>query len=427
MFFLFSLILNHISAQRTLTLNEAISAALKNNYDILIEQNNNTIDQINYETAGNAFLPTININGSDIQEFNSVNQQYSNGTEINKSGAGNNSLSAGLSAEFPLFNGLRLHATKNKMEELLAEGENTLYAKIQNTIASVQYQYYNVVSQKKYLIALQQSLQLSEQRLDIAQTRKDAGLAANNEVYLAQIDLNTSKQAIFAQQLVIQQSVTDLNTVINFPSDSVYETEDTIILNTLTGYDMLKSSLQQNPSFVAMNYSINASAWTEKETMSYRLPSVNLVGGYDYFITRSDAGFFLINENFGPYIGVTLSVPVYNAGVYKSQYEIAQIQSDNLRLQQQDLLSELDASLYKAWIAYETNLKQLELEKENLSLAQKNAELELERYELNQSTIIEFREAQQVYEDVSYRYYSLLYKLKSAEIEMLALTGKLTP
>ncbi|MBC8046989.1 MAG: TolC family protein [Fimbriimonadaceae bacterium] len=413
--------------QQTLLLSDAVAAALKNNYEILIEKNNYSVDEINYNASQNAVLPTVNLLGSDIQEFNNVNQKYSNGSEVNQKGAGSNSLSLGLAAEFPLFNGFRIYATKNKMEELLAEGENNLNAQIQNTIAAMQFQYFNVIAQQKYLSALQQSLKLSEQRLDIAQSRKDAGLAANNEVYLAQIDMNNSRQATAEQELIISQAITDLNNILNFPADSTYTIEDTIILNGTINYDVMKNMLLENPSFIALNYAVKASAWTEKETKSYRLPSVALIGGYDYLINRSDAGFFLVNQNYGPYIGVTLNVPIYNAGIYKSQYEVSQLNTENLRLQQENLLSDLDASLYKAWISYENNLKQLELGKENLTLAKLHADLELERYELNQSTIIELREAQQVFEDVNYKYVTILYNAKASEIELLRLTGKLTP
>ena len=70
-----------IQAQQKLSSDEAISIALKNNYDILVAKNSSEVDRIN-NTAGNAgMLPNIAINASDNYSVNNVIQKYPSGTE----------------------------------------------------------------------------------------------------------------------------------------------------------------------------------------------------------------------------------------------------------------------------------------------------------------------------------------------------------
>lgn len=65
-----------INAQDVLTAEDAVSIALRNNYDILVAQNNAGIDSVN-NTAGNAgMLPNIAISGSE---------SYSPGNNVDRS------------------------------------------------------------------------------------------------------------------------------------------------------------------------------------------------------------------------------------------------------------------------------------------------------------------------------------------------------
>lgn len=412
-------------AQDTLHLEDAAKAALENNYDIRIARNNSEVNALQYEAAKDAVFPVVNATGSDVQEFNSIHQQYSNGNETNKSGAGVNNLSVGVEAGIPLFNGFKLYATKNQMESLMREGEINLNEEIQNTLANVETQYERIVAEQNYLQVLKQDMDVSQKQLDIAHTRKEAGLGDQSEVYLAGIALNNSMEAVQQEKLLIRQLMTDLNTLMQFPADSEFVPEDTIHIDTALQYAAFLDLAKQNPGYTALDFSISASRWSEKAINASRLPSLSLNGGYNFFLNRSDAGFFLVNQNFGPYIGVTLNIPIYNAGLYKNQADVAHLNTQNLQLQQDALLQDVESGLYKTWSAYDSNLKQIETSRSTMEMAQKNLALELLRYKLNEATIIELNQAQQQFDAAAYAYLELLFSVKSSEIELHRLTGTL--
>ena len=87
--FIFSLPLlvlspTNIHAQETLTVEQAIELALKNNYDIQIAKNRVEIASLN-NTVGNAgMLPKANITVSDNATLSHLDQKLANGTETVK-------------------------------------------------------------------------------------------------------------------------------------------------------------------------------------------------------------------------------------------------------------------------------------------------------------------------------------------------------
>ena len=113
-----------IYAQDVLTAEDAVSIALKNNYDILVSRNNASIDSIN-NTPGNAgMLPDIAITGSDnYSPDNNVNQKFSNGTQLTSTNVRSNSLNTGVGLNWTLFDGGKMFVTKRKLNEIQALGE----------------------------------------------------------------------------------------------------------------------------------------------------------------------------------------------------------------------------------------------------------------------------------------------------------------
>src|SRR5258705_11531179 len=72
---------------QVLTLENAIDRALSDNFSIRIERNVSQIKD-NDATIGNAgMLPSIDATASYTRSNNSINQKYSNGTEVNKDNA----------------------------------------------------------------------------------------------------------------------------------------------------------------------------------------------------------------------------------------------------------------------------------------------------------------------------------------------------
>ena len=69
------------SAQRILPLEEAIAAALKNNYNILLAKNDSSAAALDLTYKNAAFLPRLNGNLGKVWNNNALKQVLSDGTK----------------------------------------------------------------------------------------------------------------------------------------------------------------------------------------------------------------------------------------------------------------------------------------------------------------------------------------------------------
>ncbi|HEX2901292.1 MAG TPA: TolC family protein, partial [Bacteroidia bacterium] len=147
-----------VEAQRPLTLDEAIQIALRKSLDIEVMRNDAAAAQLldHYGVAGG--LPTVTGTANDQAQITNIYQKLSTGTVIERNGALGNNLSATVAGTMVLYNGLRIQATKDRLEQIAGQSQQLLAAQIQNTVASVMTQYYDVRRQEAYLKTIDGSI-----------------------------------------------------------------------------------------------------------------------------------------------------------------------------------------------------------------------------------------------------------------------------
>jgi outer membrane protein TolC len=143
---------------QVLTLEEAISTALKNNYNILLARVDSTAAAIDNSYRNAAFIPQINANAGRVWNVNAQKVEFADGRKRDTSGLKNNNLNANIGLNWILFDGLRMFATRDRLAELVELGELTVKNEVVNTVANVVRTYYNVVQQKQQLKAIEDCL-----------------------------------------------------------------------------------------------------------------------------------------------------------------------------------------------------------------------------------------------------------------------------
>jgi len=424
--FLFILIFNGyaLSAQQ-LTLSDAISIALKNNYQIQIEKNNLKISTINNNKGVAGALPFVSMNASDQESRVDVNQRLNSGTEISRSGAYANSLNANITGSITLYNGYKITATQQRLQALQQQSEQILNAQIQNTISGVMLRYYTVIREQHYVSTIEKSIELVNKQLELVQSRKKIGLSNDAELFQSQIDLNTRTLELSTQQALVKQSQIELLNILEINPDSSMMISDSIFLkNDILLQDVL-SSISKNPEITSLDHQIKINGLIEKEVASLRKPSLKLNTGYNLINNESTAGQLLLNRSYGPFVSMGLTVPIYNGSAYKRQQQTAAINTENAKLKKESSLNDQQAAAIKTYQSYITSREQMKTQEQTLQLSKQLVDLTLKRYELNSATAVEVREAQKSYEDASFRMINLVYLAKLAEIELLRLSYQL--
>ena len=243
-------------------------------------------------------------------------------------------------------------------------------------------------------------------------------MANDADFMQAQIDLNTADQNLYNEQLVIDQAKTDLQQLMCVKKYFTLEINDSIIPDQNIQMDTIVNCLKKNPQYLSQEQQVQINQQIAREINAQRYPSLKLNTGYNFGLTKSDAGFNLLNQNYGPTVGVTLQVPLYTGNTYKVQHDAALYNLDNARLQSESLQNYLMANAIKTYQSYSNTLVQIKSQQNNYELSGKLLNLMMKKFQFNQSTILEMKAAQDSYENSGYQLVNLLYAAKVAEIQL---------
>ena len=376
------------NAQQQLTLRNAIDTALRNNFDIQIAKNEVEIARMNntYGIAGG--LPNITANAGDNGSISTINQNYRDSTSSKVSDKGQNALAAGVSGSIVLFNGFRVSATN-------------------------------------YLKIIQNSLDVSNQKLDIVNVKKNVGMADAVETLQAQTDVNSAEQSLSIQKLVIEQNKSDLLLLISSKSNKPFSVTDTIIVDNSLKLDSITNYLNRNPEYLSAEQRILISRQIVKEVSAQRYPTVRLNAGYDFYQANINKGAVSMNQNYGPSAGINMQIPIFNGNIYKTQRDVAKISVENSVLQKESLQNSLATQATKLYRSYSTTLQQIESQRKNFEMTKQLVDVVMQQFHVSQATILDVKFAQTSFENAGYLLVNLMFSAKVAEIELKQLTYSL--
>ena len=416
-----------IAAQNNLSLKEAVTIAIQNSYDIKLVENSLSIAQNNnnYGVAGG--LPTVTANGTNNNTLTTINQTFPDASRnTTRNGVDGSTLNGGLSATMILFNGYRIAATKDRLASIQKQTEAVLQTQMLNTSSTVMQQYYNVIRQLAFLKTIEKSIEASEQRVAIVKTRQELGVANQADLLQSSLDLNALLQAKQNQLLVLDQVKADLYNTMVLPANSNYIFTDSIQVDQKMILSDVESKMKAHPLLQSAQQLINVNQFLEKETKALMYPTLRANTGFNYNSNKSAAGFILLNESYGPFLGFNLSIPIYAGSTSKRAYKNAQINTVSAKIQYDNTAQDLATELFKTYQNYQNSLKQTPTEIQNYEMSDALLTLVMDKFKLGQATIVDVKQAQQSFETAGFRLTSLRFSAKIAEIELKRLSNQLT-
>ena len=419
-----------LSAQNKLTVEQAITATIENNYDIQLLRNDSSSFALDKSYARAAFLPRVNATTGLVFNNNNQKQKLADGTKRESSGIRSNNLSGSVQLNWTVFDGFKMFATRDKLSQFVLLGELNIKNQIVNSVAAVINNYYNIVRQKQQLKAIEDQMSINEERVKIAEKKFSVGLGAKPDVLQGKVDLNAQKAARLKQQTLIDQLKEQLNQLMNVEMNTRYEVEDSIVFadNIILG-DIMGTVETSSPQLQLIKKNIDIGKLTLKERKADRYPVVNINSAYNYSKTNNQTVINsftpLFNRNNGFNYGIGITIPILNGFNVKRQIQQAQLDIDYLNISYKNQKAKIDLGITNAFKDYELQKKTLALEEENILLAKENVFISLERLRLGITTYLELRETQKSLELAYDRLIAARYNTKLAETELLRLKGDL--
>ncbi len=417
-------------AQQMLTVEQAVAAAIQNNYDIQLLRNDSALAALNNSYAYAALLPRLNGTAAMLFNNNNTRQQLADGSERKQGGIKSNNISSNVNLNWTIFDGFKMFATRDKLEEILRLGELNIKSQLVTTVADVIKTYYNIVRQKQQLIAIEEQMSLNDERVTQAEKKLSVGLGAKPELLQAKVDLNAQKAARLRQQTLIEQLKEQLNQLMVMARETRYEVADSIPIKTdLVVTDILQQAESASPELQVARQNITIAKLTLKERKADRFPIISFNSAFNFSKTENQ----LVINNFTPVLnrnrgfnyGLSATVPLFNGFNVRRQIKAAELDIDYQTTVYNYQKWRMDIAISNAFKDYELQKKTLTLEEENILLARENVYIASERLRLGVTSYLELRETQKSLEDAYNRLIAARYDSKVAETELLRLKGEL--
>lgn len=416
-----------VLSQDTLSLSDAIEIGLAQNFNIRIARNNQQVAENNYSPGNAGFLPTIGVNGSYLQEVQDTRQVFASSDtppQI-RDNAKSSSLAAEAFVNWVIFDGTQMFVNYQQLQELKNVETANTEAAIENTIADISSAFYAVILAKAQLDVFQETLNVSQERMDIAQAKYRVGKVSKLEFLTARVDYNADRSALIQQQQVFYNAKVALNNLLNRSPETDFEVPGTIDPNLSLDKDALQNQLiNNNPNLIAAQNSQNVAYLEMKRLRTQYLPVISLNGGYSYNTLEAQAGFILSRRSNGLYYGATASWNLFDGFNRRRNVQNARIGIETSQLEVENARQSLLAELERNFASYKNSIQLLELEQANLEVAKENTQIALQRYRLGNTNNLELREVQQNAVEAESRLINAIYNIKIAEIELLRLSGQ---
>jgi len=319
-----------------------------------------------------------------------------------------------------------MFARLNQLEELQKLGEAELKRTIIEKISAVNAVYFELVQQQQQLAALDTTIVISLQRLNLAQNRFKIGKASKLEVLNAQVDLNTDKVSLLRQKESYANRKVILNQILGRDSKVDYKVVDQVTVdNKLILADLIALAEKQNPQLEAVIINKRVSELELKQIKGDRYPSINLTSGYNFIDNQSSLGFTSQFSARGLNYGLRASMNIFDGFNQNRNEKIAKIQIENSKvaIEQQNLL--LNSELTIAFQTYLINLELINLEETNEAIAKQNLGITVDKFRIGTINTLEFRTAQLNYINAKVRYSNAQFLAKLSEIALKELAGNI--
>ena len=203
--------------------------------------------------------------------------------------------------------------------------------------------------------------------------------------------------------------------------------DTSIVLKPLQSKEVMWNSvLNSNTLLQLSEKDILISELNLKNIKSGYYPYLRLNTGYGFSHFNYDLGTFDKQRNWGPNVGVTVGLNIFDGFNKNREQKNARTRIENTKLEKDQMRLSLKSDFSNMWQAYRNNLELLSLENENVENARENYEIAMERYKLGDLAGILLREAQNSLLEAEERLVSAQFNIKLNEIYLLQISGMIT-
>jgi outer membrane protein len=300
----------------TVTLDEAVAMALRQNPFYMATQEKVAQAKAQVRQAASGFLPTLNAQGTDtldeklfVLEFPSmIPGQPPQRFSIDFTRDYQMALSFGL----PLFTGGRLTAGYKQANYGLQASREGVRLSEQETVFNVKRAFYTYLLAKEFSAVADESLALAEGFRNNVKNLYDVGMASKFELLLAEVQVTNLKPPSIRARNGIEVAALNLKTVLGVPLDTPLEIKGELVSPPLDPVTeaVIEEAQAQRPELRQLDYQRLMAGEMLKMARGTGLPSLAIGGIYNLWSDR--LMFRKVDWQNYYTISLSLNIPLFN-------------------------------------------------------------------------------------------------------------------
>ena len=405
------------SYSQQLSLTDAITEALENNYNINISNARQEIANINNSWGAAGRYPYVNLSAISSNAIdNNTDEDFSL-----------NQLTGEAAVNWTLFDGFSVRINKQRFEELEQQSKQNTAILVESTIQSVVLAYYNALLQKEKLTVFNEIMSLSEDRYKQTEVRKELGSAVTYDLLQAENAYLSDRSNYLLQEVNYKNALRDLKFIMADKSDVTYE---------LTGkfeaipknYNItdLQSQLMDNNKTLQnqyINQHLLENAVASAQGSFY--PTLNFRSGVSHRSTKRDFENRGIVEQDATniYGNFTLTFNLFSGGSKRRALQIAKIKEEIGVVEIEQIKQDLSYRLRNMFELYLVRKELLDLANNNLNAAKLNLSISKDKFESGVINSFNYRDIQNLYLNASQQKLEAIYNFIDTHTALLRMVG----
>ena len=398
--------LDTLAQDKQWSLRECCDYAVEHNIGIKQQQNQCRQQEIQLSTAKNSRLPEVS--GSVGQNFSFGRGLTMDNTYTNTN---TSSTSLQLGASVPLFTGFEI-PNQIKLNKLNLEAATADLEKAKNDIRmEVAKAYVQILYDMEIADVAHRQIAIDSAQVARLQAFVENGKASGAELSQQKATLANSKLTATQADNNLRMAILTLTQLLELPTPDGFsivrpslENLDNLVNlgNQMSPDQIYAEAIGVKPEILAQQLKLKGTAHSIKIAQAGNYPTLSLSGGLgtNYYTTsgfKSDSFGKQLENNFSQYIGLNLSVPIFNRFSTRNRIRSARVDQETQQLQldntKKTLYKEIQQVYYNALNAQTKTQSSAEA----VNSSKDAFELVQAKYENGKATITEFNEAKNNY------------------------------
>ena len=395
-----------LAQERQWSLRECCDYAVEHNIGIKQQQNQCRQQELQLSTSKNSRLPDLSA---------SVNQNFSFGRGLTmdntytNTNTSNTSLSLGTSV--PLFTGFQI-PNQIKLDQLNLDAATADLEKAKDDIRmEVAKAYVQILYDMELADVAHRQIAIDSAQVARLQAFVNNGKASEAELSQQKATLANSKLTATQADNNKRLAILTLTQLLELPTPdgfsivrpSLDELDKLVSIDRLVTPDQIYAeALGIKPEIVSQQLKLKGTAYSIKIAQAANYPTLSFSAGMgtNYYTTsgfKADKFGKQLENNFSQYIGLNLSVPIFNRFSTRNNIRNARIQQENQQLQLDNTKKSLYKEIQQVYYNAQNAMSKTQSSAEAVQSSKDAFELMQAKYENGKANITEFNEAKNNY------------------------------